>query len=171
MKAFLLVLLGLLALVLTGCASAAEFNKDDAKGILESNPLQLSAEQVQLANDQVNCGDQEDLWRLTQLGPGRAVGRLTDKGRALGFSDDVRVGSPTSTAQVTGKFSLRVNQVLSMEDDGADTKKLEVQTGIVLNNRCFERAPLLLGIRRGEFTASASPRFRLREGSPIELLH
>src|SRR5205823_4205346 len=97
----------LLAIMLTGCGSSLNFEDGDAAVVLEANPVQLSGEQVLLNDEQVACGDREELWHLTQLGGGHAVGKLTEKGRALQFSDDVRVGTAGAagpTVQVSGKF-------------------------------------------------------------------
>jgi hypothetical protein len=51
---------------------------------------------------------------------------------------------------------------------------IEMKTGVVVNHRCFDHAPILMGVRRGEFTASATPRFRLKlrgDWTVSELLH
>jgi len=164
----------LCACMLTGCASTI-FDEDDAANVLQSAPLQLSGEQVLLVEDQLACGEREDLWHLTQLGGGRAIGKLTDKGRALQFSDDARLEPNVgATIQVSGKFSLRALQVVAMHDEGENAKFVEAKTGIVLDHRCFGHAPVLLGIRHGEFTVSANPRFRLRlrgDWTVGELLH
>ena len=171
------VLLFPLALILSGCASA-DFSKNTAKSVLEANPVQLNGEQLLLSDEQLACGDREELWHLTQLGSGRAVGRLTDAGRALQLSDDVRVGEAGSvgpTVQVTGKFALRALQVPSLQDEGKRSKVVEAKTVVVVKHACFKQPlPTLLGIRRGVFTATANPifRLRLRENWAVEeLLH
>jgi len=168
------VVTALCAFMLTGCA-ATPFDEDDAAFAVKNTPVQLSGEQVLLVDDQLACGDREDLWHLTPLGGGREIGKLTDKGRALQFSDDVRFEPNVgATVQVSGKFSLRVSQVVSMHDEGENTKFLEAKTRVVVDHSCFGHSPVLLGIRHGEFTASANPRFRLRlrdEWAVSELLH
>jgi len=167
----------LLAFALGGCASP-EFDKNTAKGVLEANPVQLNSEQLLLSAEQLTCGDKEDLWHLTSLGGGRTVGRLSDTGRALQFSDDVRLGDAGAggTVQVTGKFTLRALQVPSLKDEGTRSKLVEARTVVVVNHKCFqETSPTLLGVRRGEFTAAANPMFRLRlrqeDWTVEELLH
>lgn len=168
------VLAFLSVLALTGCASS-DFSKDMAKAVLEASPVQLNGEQLLLSDVQVSCGDREELWLLTQQGPGRAIGRLTDAGRALHFSDDVRVSGGEATVQVTGKFALRALQVPSFQDEGKQSKVVEARTAVVVNHDCFKRPlPTLMGIRKGEFTAGVNPMFRLkfRENWTVEeLLH
>ena len=178
MKCFPLLFVLLVLLLLAGCASSG-FNKSMAKDVLEANPVQLNGEQLLLSDEQLTCGDREELWHLTQLAPGRAIGRLTEAGRALQFSDDVRVGAGGSvgpTVQVTGKFGLRALQVPALQDEGKRSKVVEARTGVVVNHACFKYPlPTLMGVRRGEFTAAANPMFRLRlqqeNWTVEELLH
>jgi hypothetical protein len=166
-----------LFVLLAGCGSS-EFNKDTAKEVIEANPVQLNGEQLLLTEEQVTCGNQQDLWHLTQLGSKKAIGHLTDKGRALQFTDDVRVGeqgAAGATVQVTGKFALRALQVPSLQNEGERSRVVEAKTVVVVNHECFKgSSPALLGVRRGEFTASANPMFRLKlrdDWSVSELIH
>src|SRR6185312_14853638 len=103
-------------LTLGGCGSG-EFSPN---GTLESRPVQLDGEQVVLDQGQVDCGAHEELWDIAPLGDGRSVGRLTQKGRDLQFSDDVQIGDPVvgvPYVQIHGTFSLRVNQTGSVRDE------------------------------------------------------
>jgi len=171
------VLPALFAVILTGCASS-EFSKDLAKSVLEANPVQLNGEQLLLNEEQVRCGDREDLWHLTQVDGGHTIGRLSEKGRELQFSDDVRIGysgAEGATVQVSGKFSLQVARIPSFQDEGERSKVVEARTSVVVNHKCFKRPlPVLMGIQHGEFSANANPlfRLRLRENWGVEeLLH
>lgn len=157
--------MALLALLLGACG-APEFGAGTAKEAIEKKPLALNGEQLILTGDQVTCGDREELWHLTQLGPGHTIGRLTPAGRALNFSDDVRVALPgqgDSSVQVSGTFPLRVLTVSSIEDHGANAKRVEARTAVVIEHECFKRPlPVLMGIRKGEFSASTAPMFQMK---------
>ena len=80
----------LACLMLAGCGPSGF----DLNGVLESRPVRLDGEQVVLDQGQVECGTHEDLWTIEPLGDGRALGRLTKKGRDLQFSDDIQIGDP-----------------------------------------------------------------------------
>lgn len=153
----------LTGLMLAGCGSG-DF---DAQAVLESRPVKLDGEQVVLNPDQVDCGVREDLWTISPLGEGRSVGRLTQKGRDLQFSDDVQVGDPGVGAphtQVRGSLSVQVFQVGSVRDEDAFTKQGDAKVGVKFNHSCFQaNPPLLMGIRHGQFDPSANPVFRFKK--------
>jgi hypothetical protein len=155
--------LGCLAcLVLHGCGGS-DF---DPNGILESRPVQLDQEQVILDPSQVDCGAQEDLWTVTPMGTGRAIARLTQKGRNLQFSDDVQIGDPVIGApyvQIHGSFPIKVIKMGSVHDEDDYTRLVDAKVGVTVDNTCFRDAPLvLLGVRHGQFDQSANPVFRLK---------
>src|SRR5580658_7359766 len=94
-------------LCLSGCGSS-EFDEGAIKGMLEATPLTLSNEQVIISPTQLDCGVQNDLWDP----PSGNTARLTQKGRDLKFSDDVRVADPDihqPFTQVTGAFTVAVS--------------------------------------------------------------
>ena len=134
--------------------------------VLESRPVRLDGEQVVLDQSQVDCGTREDLWTLAPLGDGRAVGRLTPKGRALQFSDDVQISDPAvgvPYAQIRGSFPVKVSQVSSVRDEDQFTKVAEVKVIVAINHSCFQsNPPSLMGIRHGQFDPSATPVFRFK---------
>ena len=134
--------------------------------ILESRPVRLDGEQVVLDQSQVDCGVREDLWTLSPLGDGRFVGRLTQKGRDLQFSDDIQIGDPVAGApyaQIHGAFPVKVFQVGSIRDQDAWTKLAETRVAVRIDHACFQsNPPTLMGIRHGQFDASASPVFRFK---------
>ena len=166
MKGYVIqALMALLAFVLAGCG-AAPFDVNTAKQVIETKPVELQREQLTLTDDQVACGDREELWHVTELGPGHTIGRLTPHGQKLNFSDDVRVaarGMGVSSVQVSGAFSLRVQKVASIEDLDARSKRVEANTAVVIKHPCFERPlPVLMGVRKGEFSASTAPLFLMK---------
>src|SRR5437773_2035108 len=106
----------LACLMLVGCGPSGF----DLSGVLESRPVRLDGEQVAMDQGQLDCGTREDLWNISPLGDGRSVGRLTQKGRDLQFSDDVQIGDLVvglPYAQLHGAFSLRVYQPGSVRDE------------------------------------------------------
>lgn len=150
-------------LTLAACGSGGF----SANGVLESHPVQLDGEQVVLDQGQLDCGAREDLWTITSLGgEGRALGRLTPKGRDLHFSDDVQIGDPAVGApyvQIHGAFPVKVLRVSSVRDEDAYTKLAEVKLAVKFGHSCFQNdPPVLMGIRHGQFDPSASPLFRFK---------
>lgn len=152
----------LVFLALAGCGGGG-FSPN---GTLEARPVQLDGEQVLLDQSQVDCGANEDLWNITQLGGGRAVGRLTKKGRDLQFSDDIQIGDPLVSApyaQIHGSFPVKVVQVGSVRDEDQFTKLADAKVTVGINHSCFQaNPPALMGIRHGQFDASANPVFRFK---------
>ncbi len=149
-------------LMLGGCGSG-EFS---ANGALEAHPVQLDGEQVVLDQGQVDCGAHEDLWDIAPLGDGRAVARLTKKGRDLQFSDDVQIGDPVvgfPYVQIHGTFPVKVFQVGSVRDEDQYTKLADARVTVRIDHGCFLNSPpILMGIRHGQFDPSASPVFRFK---------
>ncbi len=152
----------LACLVLAGCGGG-EF---DPRGILESRPVQLDGEQVTLNQGQVECGAREDLWIVSPMGEGRAIARLTQKGRDLQFSDEVQIGDPAigvPYAQIHGSFPVTVMKMGSVHDEDAFTKLADAKVGVKINHPCFQDNPLLLmGVRHGQFDPSTNPVFRFK---------
>ena len=149
-------------LALTGCGGGG-FNP---AGVLESRTVRLDGEQVVLDQGQVDCGAREDLWTITPMGDGRALGRLTSKGREIQFSDDVQIGDPvvgTPYAQIHGMLPVKVLQTGSVRDEDEWTKLVDAKVGVAINHSCFQaNPPALMGIRHGQFDASANPVFRFK---------
>jgi len=152
----------LAGLMLAGCGGSGF----DLTGVLESRPVKLDGEQVVLYQDQVDCGTHEDLWNISPLGDGRAVGRLTQKARDLQFSDDVQIGDPAvglPYAQLHGSFGLKVMQSGSVRDEDDWTKTGDAKVGVKIDHGCFQaNPPILMGIHHGQFDQSANPVFRFK---------
>jgi hypothetical protein len=148
--------------MLAGCGS----NASDPNSILESHPVRLDGEQVILDSGQLECGAREDLWIVGPMSDGRAVARLTQKGRDLRFSDDVQVGEPgvlVPYVQIHGSFAVKVLQMGPIRDEDAFTKLIDAKVGVKIDHSCFQTIlPVLMGIRHGHFDQSTNPVFRYR---------
>jgi hypothetical protein len=145
-----------------GCGSGSF----DPNVILEYRPVRMDGEQVMLNAGQLDCGVREDLWNVASLGVDRSVGRLTQKGRDLQFSDDVQIGEPGNAvpyAQVRGSFLVKVIQPSSVRDEDAFTKTSDPKVGVMIDHLCFQNnPPFLMGVRHGRFDQSANPVFRFK---------
>jgi hypothetical protein len=153
-------------MALSGCGSG-EFDGGQARGAIEASPVKLDAEQVMLTQPQVDCGVQNDLWEPpSQLNPGRSVARLTAKGRALKFDDDVAATDPDYRlphVQVRGEFALRVLGDPSIKDGPEkDTRLVEAKVGVRIDHSCFPAPLPMMGLKKGNFTPDATPVFLLR---------
>jgi hypothetical protein len=154
-----LVSAAILALWLSGCSSP-EFDADGAKGMLEGTPVTLSGEQVTLTGTQLDCGVQSELWDP----PNGNVARLTQKGRDLKFTDDVRVTDPEihqPYIQVTGKFPVSVAEVSKIRDESG-MKLADVRLGVVIAQECFTTPLPIMGVRKGKFSPDAPVVFRFQ---------
>jgi hypothetical protein len=156
----LLISIAILAVIgLSGCGTPG-FDSGAVKGMLESAPLELSNEQVVLSDFQLECGTKNDLWDP----PNGNVARLTQKGRDLHFTDDIRLNDPENHqpyTQVSGKFPVQVADVTKVRDtDGG--KLADVKLGIVVTHECFTTPLPLMGIRKGKFTPAAPVVFRFK---------
>ena len=149
-------------LMLMGCGGGGF----DPNAALESRPVRLDGEQVTLYQEQVDCGAREDLWTITPIGDGRAVARLTKKGRNLQFNDDVQIGDPViglPYVQLHGSFPVKVMQMGAVRDEDEWTKLADAKVGVAIDHSCFQaNPPVLLGIRHGQFDQSANPVFRFK---------
>lgn len=156
----ILAFIAILTFELAGCGSS-EFGGDSIKGMLEGTPLVLSSEQVTLTPPQVDCGVQNELW----LPPSDNIARLTQKGRDLKFTDDVRVNDPEihrAYTQVTGTFPVQVSDVSRIRDTDNGMKLADVKLGVVIAHECFGGPLPLMGVRKGKFAADAPVVFRFQ---------
>ena len=89
------------------------------------------------------------------------MARLTAKGRALKFDDDVVVseaGYHLPFVQVRGTFSLGVAEITSTKaGPQPETKLVETKVGIRIDDACFPAPLPLMGLRRGQFSQEFSP--------------
>ena len=135
--------------------------------------MNLSGEQVTLTNEQVQCGVKNDLWDP----PNGNLARLTQKGRDLKFSDDIRVTDPevnTPYTQVNGAFPVQVSDVLKVRDQSG-AKIAEVKLGVVIGHECFSKPLPVMGIYKGKFATDAPVVFSFKgsdkEWSLDKLMH
>jgi hypothetical protein len=149
-----------LCAVLAGCGSSG-FNDAAMKALAERNPIQLDSEQVSLTEGQVNCGVANDLWYEAPGDGGRAIYRLTEKGRDLKFSDNVYARDPDFPfpyTQLRGKFNLSLTRVVSVQDGSEQgTKLVQAALGVKIPHSCFADPLLIMGIAKGRFTTNLAP--------------
>jgi hypothetical protein len=169
----LLTSIAVLTIWLAACGTP-EFDNDAIKEMLENSPLKLSSEQVRLNDGQVDCGARNELWDP----PNGNVARLTQKGRDLNFSDDVRLNDPEIRGpyiQVSGTFPVSVSNVAKLRSGGKGLKLADVKLGVVIHHECFTSALPLMGVRKGKFTPDAPVVFQFQgsgqEWSLDKLVH
>jgi len=162
------------AVCLTGCGGSSGFDSEAFTGILQSAPVNLSGEQVTLTQGQVDCGVQSELWEP----PSGVTAKLTQKGRNLKFSDDVRVSDPDIAVpytQVAGSFRVQVADVSRIRDTDGGRKLADVKLGIIVNDSCFGSPLPLMGVRKGKFSPDAPVVFQFqgsgKEWSLDRLVH
>lgn len=164
-----------LAIASTGCGQG-DFNWGKVQHLIEGNPVHVDAEYVMLNMDQFNCGVQEDLWDqpppLKGLPGEHAVAHLTDKARALRFSDDVMLGDMRYPyVQMRGDFNLLALDIKS-DRDGPEpnTRLVDVKLGIKVDDTCFPSPLVMLGVHKGNFTQDYNPilLFRYDNGWQLE---
>jgi len=163
------------------CAACVQkdFGPDKANALLAAQPVRLDAELLGLKNEQVYCGVREELWDPpTELGE-RAIARLTEKGRALKFDDDVVIQEPgfqLPHVQVRGEFSIvGTDQAGSIHEVDPATRDVENRVAVRINHTCFPDPLPLLGVRHGRFAEDAIPVMRFELGNDgwrfVRILH
>ena len=153
----------ILLLTAASCDSGG-FGTYKIKDLLEPKPIQLDAEQVSLTQTQVDCGVKADLWEAPVALGERTVCRLTDKGRAVKFTDDVIMSSTLLRPyiQVRGQFNLAVLEVVNVRDEPG-AKVVDAKIGVYVNHSCFGSPLPMMGVRKGDFTPDAPTTFRFLE--------
>ena len=153
-----------LCLVLSGCAEEG-FGNETVAQILQTGKIRIEGEQVILTQAQLDCGTREELWTPESTGA-RSIARLSAQASALGFADNLQIGdrSVPASVQVRGEFPLQVLKVLTIKDKDASTKIAEAKVGIKVKHSCLAGALPLMGIKRGDFSADAAPRFQIGGG-------
>ncbi len=135
----------------------------------QEKPINLDGEQLVLADGQVNCGVQNDLWDAPMTVGDRSIARLLDKGRALKFFDDVVVRdgvSQVSYAQVRGQFDVEVTPPEDIKDAGEGVKLVNIRVGARIMHSCFGSPLPIMGVRKGQFAPDALPQLRfVQEGA------
>lgn len=161
------------AILLTACGSG-DFNYGKVKGIIEASPVHLDAEYVMLAQGEVDCGTQNDLWEAPSDSGGHIVARLTQKARDLKFADDVSMNDmPRPYVQVRGELPLVVGEITADHDGPEKESKLvDGKIGVAIQNSCFPNPLPLMGVKKGNFRQDVSPvlLFRYNNGWYLDKL-
>lgn len=151
-----------LAITSAGCGEG-DFNWGKVQHIIEGNPFHIDAEYVMLNGDILQCGVDQDLWEqpppLKGLPGEHATARITDKARALKFSDDVSIGDMRQPyVQIRGDFNLLAMDIRNdREGPDPNTKLVEVKLGVKIDNTCFPNPLVLMGVHKGNFTQDYNP--------------
>jgi hypothetical protein len=151
-----------LAVITVSCGNNNGF---DAKSILEAAPVSLQGEQLTLSMSDVECGAQADLWESpSQVSQERSTARLSSKGRALNFSDDVTMElNSRPYIQVSGAFPLQVIEVKEIaEGSENNTKLVTARVGVKIQHACFQNPLPVMGVKRGNFQHDTAASFLLR---------
>jgi hypothetical protein len=149
-----------LSVLLWGC-NRNSFDEGRVVDVIGERPFDLDSEEVTLTNAEVSCGVDMELWDAPVDAPGRMVARLTQKARDLNFTDDISIGETGYSqphAQMRGKVSLAVSQVLSIADGKEQGIKIvQVQLQVVVSHACFPAPLPIMGIRRGQPVQGLAP--------------
>lgn len=169
-----------LILCIFAAACSQQFNDEAIRIRAAERPVQVDNEQVSLNAGQLGCGVDNELWEGTPPADGThsAVYRLTEKGRALQFSDDIYVndpGYPAPFTQVRGKFFLQVDRVVTVDDAKDGSKLVQAMVGVKIAHPCFPTPLPLMGIKKGKFAAEIAPTLKYENGEdgwwPTQLVH
>jgi hypothetical protein len=163
------LLLAVALFVFCSACGPKDFDEGLAGAILQEKPMKLDGEQLILTDGQVSCGAENDLWESPSRAGDRTTARLLDKGRALGFYDDVVVregGSQISYSQVRGELPLEFNPPSEIHDAAAGVKIVTVKVGARINHSCFPSALPIMGVRKGQFNSEAAPTLRYVQEGP-----
>ena len=156
---------------LAGCGSPSDWSQGRAAAVIQGSPVKLDAEYVTLAENEFECGVQNDLWEPPASNGSRSTARLTQKGRDLKFSDDVSIGDMRKPyVQIRGEFSLGGVDV-SADKDGPEsgTKLVDAKVGAIVQHSCFPNPLPIMGVKKGNFTQDAPPTLLLRLNNNWEL--
>lgn len=136
-----------------GCSAASEgLDESQAIQVGSGREIMLESEQVSILPEHVKCGVDNELFDPPEEIATRTVARLTQKGRDLGFSDDVtvkEVGFEMPYAQVRGTFQLEIRKVVNIKDANQGEKKVEAWAGVKINHACFPKTLTIMGVKRG----------------------
>jgi len=166
-------------LLCTGCGSDKEGPLDDGVVMsMNGQTVKFESEQVSMTPEQVTCGIQNELFGEIDQSASRKVAPLLERGRALGFTDDVSIGvtgRDRPNTQVRGTFPVEVNRVVNIREHGNGAKRVEVWAGLRVAHFCFAGPLQIMGVRRGELTGEAPAAFefaRAEEGwRVVQVLH
>jgi hypothetical protein len=139
-------------IAMTGCSSSDVFNEGTAIQAAAGHKLDFQSEQVSLTHGMLTCAVENRLFNAPAYSGIRNLAKLTDKGRELGFSDDVSVDEPGYTlpyTQIRGSFPVEFQKVVRIRDVQLGEKRVEAKAGVRIAHECFPQPLLLMGIRNG----------------------
>jgi hypothetical protein len=147
-------------LATTGCYNSV-FDENTVFQHSSGLPLDLQSEQVSVRGDVLNCAVEAGLFETPTDVGSRTVAHLTDKGRALGFSDDVSIDDPARPpyTQIRGTFPVEFKEVLKIRDLEKGVKRVEARAGVKINHDCFKDPLPLMGVRNGTIAENIPPAF------------
>ena len=157
------VLAGCLAL--TGCYNVV-FDEVYASIAAQKEPLEFQSEQVSIRPEVLSCAVDAGLFENPQDMGSRTVARLTEKGRALGFSDDVSIGEAGYNmpyTQIRGKFTVEFKQVTAIREVKTGVKRVEARAGVKIAQECFADVLPLMGVRNGAISETNPAAFEFDE--------
>jgi hypothetical protein len=158
-----LIVTPILSVMLVGCSRAPDvFDEGKVYEVTSGQTIKLESEQVSLRPEDVNCGVDNDLFDPPTAVASRTVAHLTQKGRDLGFSDDVTVseaGYNLPYTQVRGIFPVEFRKVVGIRDVSQGEKTVEALAGIRINHSCFAAPLTIMGVRHGAIDQKAPAAF------------
>jgi len=158
-------MLGLTAVIACISMTACYNNVFDETAVYQHSsgqPLQFQSEQVSIKPEFLNCAVEAGLFENPEDTGSRTVAKLTDKGRALGFSDDVTIGDPgygLPYTQVRGTFPVEFKEVVKIRDVEKGVKRVEAKAGVKISHECFRDPLPLMGIRNGSIAENSPAAF------------
>ena len=174
------VMAAAMCLLAGGCGSKEEVALDAGLVMAVSNGqnVKFESEQVAMNHEQLTCGIQNELFGEVDTNATRKVAPLLERGRALGFTDDVSLGAggqDRPNTQVRGTFPLAVKQVVNIRDHEQGAKRVEVWAGLRIQHACFPGPLQILGVRRGTLSDAAPAAFEFAKAEQgwrlVQILH
>ncbi len=164
---------------LIGCGSNEEaLDAGRVISVSSGRKMKFESEQVAMNPEQMTCGIQNELFGEVDQSAARKVAPLLERGRALGFTDDVSVGEygrDRPNTQVRGTFPLVVKQVVNIKDHPNGAKRVEVWAGVRIDHPCFSGPLQIMGVRRGALSETAPAAFEFAKAEEgwrlVQILH
>jgi hypothetical protein len=159
-KAGALVVATVGCLWLGGC-SKATFDAGTVRNA-GGQTVELQSEQVSIQDSALNCAIEKGLFEVPYDAGSRMIARLTEKGRNLGFSDDVSIGEQGYSqpyTQVRGTFKIEFGQVVKISDVQDGIKPVQAVAGVKIPHECFPSGLTVMGINGGTIAENIAPAF------------
>ena len=137
---------------MTGCYNSV-FDETSLQQSGARQPIEVQSEQVTVKQEVVDCAVDAGLFEKPLDMGSRYVARLTQKGRDLGFSDDISIGEAGYNqpySQIRGKFPIEFREVTRIRDVEKGVKRVEARAGVKIAHECFHDPLPLMGIRNGQ---------------------